>query len=99
MKKTCLLVALLATCLHANQQSIATAQQATDTNNLKIELAKESADLSFEVHNPVRQYSKLKCLTLVIGSNDLIDKVAQIVKFDLEFSDQLDIDMKRSEKQ
>lgn len=52
-------------------------------------------DLSFQVHNPTRSYSKLNCLLLLIGENKSTTQISHIIKGDLEFSDQLNVDMKR----
>lgn len=54
--------------------------------------------LSFEVHQPARQHAKIKCLMLVDGTHREIDQIANLLKFDLEFSDQIDIDIKRSKE-
>lgn len=53
-------------------------------------------DLSFQVASSVQQHSKLKCLMLVIGSHELLEKIGHIVQFDVEFSDQIKIDAKRN---
>lgn len=60
------------------------------------ETQKQPMDLSFQVQSSTRQHSKLKCLMLVIGSHELLEKAAHIVQFDVEFSDQIEIDAKRN---
>ncbi len=54
-------------------------------------------DMSFEIYTPAQQHSKIKCLMLIIGQHPLIEKIAPLLQFDLEFSDQLDIDIKRNQ--
>jgi len=54
----------------------------------------EQEPLSFAVESPVQQYGKIKCHLLLLGKNDQLTKIGKIVKFDLEFTDQLDIDLK-----
>lgn len=53
-------------------------------------------DLTFEIStSTVRQHSKIKCLLLVIGTPDYLEKIAKIIQFDLEFSDQIEVEVKR----
>jgi tol-pal system beta propeller repeat protein TolB len=56
-------------------------------------------DLSFEIHNPVQRFSKIKCLVLMSGDKELMSKVAPLMRFDLEFSDQLDIELSKYDGQ
>ncbi|QQR48890.1 PD40 domain-containing protein [bacterium] len=46
-----------------------------------------------------RKYSTIKCLGLCEKNNPAIAKIGQMVKFDLEFTDQLDIELKATSKQ
>lgn len=56
----------------------------------------QEEEFAFEVHQPVRQYSKVKCLTLVLGpENKVLENAAKIIQFDLEFSDQVEIEINR----
>lgn len=56
--------------------------------------AQLTSDLSFEIHNPVRQYSKVKCRMLLSGpDSEMLSKIAHIARFDLEFSDQLEVEL------
>lgn len=55
----------------------------------------DDQDMAFEIHTPSRQHSKINCLMLVIGQDPLLDKIAPLLQFDLEFSDQIAIDIKR----
>lgn len=48
---------------------------------------------TFQV-NTSRQYSKLKCQMLAVGKSEHLLKVCKLLKQDLEFSDQLEIDLK-----
>jgi len=52
--------------------------------------------LSFAVENTVQQHSKIKCQALLVGKGDLLTQVGKIVKFDLAFTDQLDMNLKKS---
>ncbi|MFA6263971.1 MAG: hypothetical protein WCW33_06040 [Candidatus Babeliales bacterium] len=54
--------------------------------------AQVSPDLSFEIHNPVQRFSKIKCFVLLNGDKEIMGKVAPLLRFDLEFSDQLDVE-------
>jgi tol-pal system beta propeller repeat protein TolB len=51
---------------------------------------------AFAVTTEGTGFSKAKAVMLHIGHNGILDKIAQIVHFDLEFSDQLAIDLKRT---
>jgi len=53
----------------------------------------------FEARNPdSRQYGKVKCQMLCFGDHDLAAKIATIIKHDLEFTDQLQVDINKSTK-
>jgi len=56
-------------------------------------------EFNFEVSSSVRQYSTIKGLMLNIGESELLSKISKIVKFDLEFTDQLEIELKKVEKE
>lgn len=56
-----------------------------------------SAQFEFEVHNPARRHSKVKCLFMVIGTHKHLTQLAKLIQFDLEFSDQLELDIKRND--
>lgn len=62
------------------------------------ESSKASTLFAFEVNSGNRQHSKVKTLMLLVQSdeNKLLADVAQSMHFDLEFSDQLAIDLKRA---
>lgn len=76
---------------------------ATTLNFLNADLPKEasvdSSDFSVHVENSVRQYSPIKCLMLNIGSSELLNKVSHLVKFDIEFTDQLEIELNKTENE
>jgi len=57
----------------------------------------ENGDISFTVNSNVKQYSTVKCLMVCIGQSDELIKIAKLLKFDLEFSDQLDVEIKKHE--
>ncbi len=71
----------------------------TVTSRVPHTLAKQDLarmdDMTFEVYTPARKHSKIKCLMLVLNSNKLIDQIAKVLQFDLEFSDQIDVEMKK----
>ena len=54
--------------------------------------------LSFAIESKPKQFSAIKCLLLCIGDNKLITMVAQEIKFDLEFTDQLDVHIQKTSK-
>ncbi len=58
---------------------------------------KSDQDFSFQVDASTQAFSKLGCLMLCIGQDEMLYKVAKTVKFDLEFSDQLDVDLKKAD--
>jgi len=53
--------------------------------------------ISFTVNSNVKQYSTVKCLMVCVGNSDELLKVAKLLKFDLEFTDQLDVEIKKHE--
>ncbi len=58
-------------------------------------------NLIFSVSNNQIQNEKIKCLTLIVDQNNNIENVikfAQTLKYDLEFTDQLDISLKKTNK-
>jgi len=59
--------------------------------------AAQTDDLSFEIYNPGRKFSKINCLALVIGNHKLLNPITKIIQSDLEFSDQLAIDLKKND--
>ena len=59
----------------------------------------QEQNLSFTVENAAKRAKALKCLLLSVGKNDFLIKVARVIKFDLEFTDQFDLDHKRSDQE
>lgn len=53
---------------------------------------------TFQV-NSSKNYSKIKCLILAIGKSNALLNVGKLLKYDLEFSDQLDVELKKYAKQ
>jgi len=51
---------------------------------------------AFSISAAGKSFDKVKTLLLHIGHNDVIDNIAKVLQFDLEFSDQLAIDVKRT---
>lgn len=60
-------------------------------------LAVADQDFSFQVDTSSQIFSKLGCLILCIGKEDILYKVGKTVKFDLEFTDQLAVDLKKAD--
>lgn len=56
-----------------------------------------SQEFSFQVDTSSQVFSKLGCLILCIGHDDLVHKIGKTVKFDLEFTDQLNVDLKKAD--
>jgi tol-pal system beta propeller repeat protein TolB len=52
---------------------------------------------SFQIDTSSQIFSKVNCLMLCIGQQDIVYKVGKTVKFDLEFTDQLDVELKKAE--
>jgi tol-pal system beta propeller repeat protein TolB len=96
MKKLSLLmlVLLLTYTIHAQPPAIVQQQHIDASGSLP--LPTDDKDMVFEVYHPARQHSKIKCLLLTVGNSEQIEKIAPLVKFDLGFSDQLDLDIKRT---
>jgi len=69
-----------------------------DVKNIKIDSnidPKTDEQISFTVNNDVKQYSTVKCLMVCVGNSNELLKVAKLLKFDLEFTDQLDVEIKK----
>lgn len=66
---------------------------AAGQNQKKIE-RKDSFEIT--VQEKKRQYQALECLMLKIGERDELEKLCKMIKFDLEFTDQLKIDLKHA---
>lgn len=45
------------------------------------------------------QHKTLDCMMLFLGDNEVLEKLSKIMQFDLEFSDQLKIDLKRASQE
>lgn len=56
-----------------------------------------SQEFSFQVDTSSQVFSKLGCLILCIGREDIVYKIGKTVKFDLEFTDQLNVDLKKAD--
>ncbi len=46
--------------------------------------------------NAPTDHKAIDCLMLFLGNDEIVEKLSKIIQFDLEFSDQLKIDLKRS---
>lgn len=71
--------------MHATTQK--PAHEASDT---------DAENISFQIHNPTKQYSKIKTQLIMLGEHKLLPQIAKTIQFDLEFSDQLEVDAKKS---
>ncbi len=59
----------------------------------------QAQDFTFEVTTPVKKHQAIKCILLCVGERDkFVENVAKMIKFDLEFTDQLSVTLKRSKK-
>ena len=45
------------------------------------------------------EYSPIKATMLVVGDNDVLKKIAKVVTFDLSFTDQLAVDIRRADSE
>ncbi len=54
-------------------------------------------NLSFNVGTPI-EHEKIKCLSLILNKDENITKLSKTLKYDLEFTDQIEIDLKQSKK-
>lgn len=53
--------------------------------------------MSFSIDSSVRQHEKIKCLLLLpFGQDKFLSKLSTLVRYDLEFTDQLAVDLKES---
>lgn len=75
---------------------IAAEKSAVDTSTQKAAL--DIPKLSCEINNPSRAFSKISMLGLAVGSTGLLTQVASLIKYDLEFSDQMVIDLKKTKE-
>ena len=60
------------------------------------QITKTSQTPSFTVQSSARQYEKIKCLLLIFGEEKNLIKLGKIIKYDLNFTDQLEVDLKKS---
>ncbi len=58
----------------------------------------ENSEFCFTVESPVRQHGKIKCQSIILGKSTYLTKLAKIIKYDLDFTDQLDVDLKKSKQ-
>lgn len=64
--------------------------------DLKIAEQPSSESMSFSVDSSVRQHEKIKCLLLSLGQDKFLSKLSTLVRYDLEFTDQVAVDLKES---
>ncbi|MCF7799501.1 hypothetical protein K9L05_02160 [Candidatus Babeliales bacterium] len=58
----------------------------------------ENNNIAFQV-NANQQYGKLKCQEIIIGNSQRLAKIGKLIKFDLEFPDQLEVDLKKTNQE
>lgn len=63
-----------------------------------VEDSKNSSELSVEVKNESKQYSKLNCLLLCRGKDYNFLEFAKIIRDDLNFTDQFDVVVKKTQQ-
>lgn len=61
-----------------------------------IPLAQHSQTFAFSTP---KEHKPLDCLMVFIGKDDVLEKLSKVMQFDLEFSDQLKIDLKRAHQE
>ena len=54
--------------------------------------------LAFSVSTQTQENEKIKCQSLIIGKDKNLIKLGKIIKFDLNFTDQLNVNLKRIDK-
>ncbi|MFA5075375.1 MAG: hypothetical protein WC436_04725 [Candidatus Babeliales bacterium] len=55
-------------------------------------------NIAFQV-NAIQQYGKLRCQEILVGKSQRLAKIGKIIKYDLEFPDQLEVDLKKTDKE
>jgi len=94
MIKNLIRLLLVLVCINvssARANQIPSEQQLIDQKQKLSKAKQPELEATFEVHNPTKQYSRLKCFALVLGTNKMLDQMAKIIQYDLEFSDQVEI--------
>jgi tol-pal system beta propeller repeat protein TolB len=87
MKKKYLLLLLLGIIFRSNLSA---------NENTKAKVSDDCESMSFAVDSNARQHEKIKCLLLSLGQDKFLSKLSNLIKYDLEFSDQLEVDLKES---
>lgn len=80
------LLATLNTCFAKEQKPVA------------INTIQTPVTAAFEINTQAKQFGKVKTIMLHVGTNQVVEDIAKTMHFDLEFSDQLAIDLKRTAK-
>jgi tol-pal system beta propeller repeat protein TolB len=57
------------------------------------------ANLYFAIEGTAQKHEKIKVLSLIMGEDKTLNKLAKTIKFDLEFTDQLDVELKKTSEQ
>ncbi|MBD3231134.1 hypothetical protein GF322_00575 [Candidatus Dependentiae bacterium] len=57
---------------------------------------KTNSDMAFSILNQIQQHEKIKILSIILNDQSFLSKVAKIIQFDLEFADQLEMQIKKS---
>jgi tol-pal system beta propeller repeat protein TolB len=56
-------------------------------------------NFSFQVNTKSPIFTKIGCLILCIGQKETLDKIGKMIKFDFEFTDQLDVDLQKADNE
>ena len=95
MKRIICLLLLLSSTL--NEWKLNAAHPAAkSTPILKEEIATPASTTSFSISASNHQHSKAKTLMLMVGEHEHMQSLAQVIQFDVEFSDQVDMKMAKT---
>jgi tol-pal system beta propeller repeat protein TolB len=90
-----LLVSLFSVLLSINAAELQESQASAAST---IQAIPFDATVKFEVHNPLKQYNKIKCLMLTLSQHHTISQIAKVMQFDIEFSDQIAVELNKATK-
>lgn len=89
---------LLVGCVNAqNFDASLSMQQAIPATSSITTATTSPQNFSFQIDATQKEYSKLKCLVLCVGESEELVKLGKLIKFDLEITDQLDVDVQKTE--
>ncbi|KKQ10813.1 MAG: Protein TolB [candidate division TM6 bacterium GW2011_GWF2_36_6] len=79
--------------------SVSTSSVSTTSTSTASINSKKSDEISVQVSANSSAHSKIKTLMLCVGKDESLTTLAKIIKFDLEFTDQLDVELKKTEEE